>query len=191
MSAGGAAAALPAGSAGQLLAANIIGELAQVRQLDTLGNRRHGRVGPRAAVEVVQFLVEVIALLAPDDRRHRVDRRAVLAVAGAADFRFAGDIVGGLRRRNGPAANQCRAENGRNQIFERIHAFPPFAERLIAPLRCPALGAPRRHSTCLRRVWRGVDWRGRHARQAGGGINLTAPADARPALRRTPRTRCD
>ena len=60
--------------------------------------RGHGGVAASAAVVVVQFLVEVIAPLPRDDRRHRVDRRAVLAATGAAHFGLVGDVVGGLRR---------------------------------------------------------------------------------------------
>ena len=40
-------------------------------------------------------------------------------------------------------------------------------------------------------VWRGADWRGRHAQQAGGEMSVTASADTRRAPRQTPRTRCD
>ena len=81
------------------LGREIIADLAQILQAERLDDQRHDRVAARAAVVVVQFLVEIIGLLAPDDRRgRRSGRYAVLAVTCGANPHAYLDVVRGRRR---------------------------------------------------------------------------------------------
>src|SRR5580704_709273 len=96
----------------------VIGELAQIRQRDVRHYRRHDRALAVAALIVVQFLVEIIGLLAPDDRHgFRVDRHAIGAVARGAGLRLGLDIVGGHGwRGNGRRGNSPKNSDDAAQI---------------------------------------------------------------------------
>ena len=80
------------------LSREIIRYLAKLFEAEALGDRPHDRAVAIPTMVVVQFFIEIIRLLTPDDRSgFWVDWYAVLTVARGAELHLGLDVVSGVR----------------------------------------------------------------------------------------------
>src|SRR6185437_7211844 len=98
----------------------IIGYPAQILQAEILYERRHDRISALAAVVVVQFLVEEIALLPPNGRRIAAHRLAALTMAGAANCRLRRHVVLGIGRHRDECRNDHSAKCGCDETLDHV-----------------------------------------------------------------------